>query len=457
MSYEETIIPPTLGGSYVYMANTAAGLLGKKAYPYLPAPPPNYVEFKRFTLEEATQLDLNGHCRKILNVYDPFVQNRRFPAVIFGAPNGGIVNLAVAMGLPYLCSQFRIPVLLHTEEKTKDFDDLEPYAKVAEDVGERWNAKYRWGTVSCLVDPIHDRMDLGQFAHLREKFTQIPPTFKEYLNDHLLPGGTIIFVNTTYPWVSHRIRERVYLQIGGLGDISADEYLTGSERVDLFLKLEGSKHQGGWKLDDYPTVRRPESEWGTEPELKAVVQEFCGENGYGFLQLEQNHPAGFNLLAAHALHRKHTADGGTCGGYSVNIFWGLCPALVLRARLLGCWFTFTDHASLSISEQQLRRLIDDFPDVAKSAFMGYYWSYPGAKLLDVVTPSGWLDMLSKYIPREKIETPGLTDLERTEHDVFQYEDTLFQISKRFEGKESRYNVSVEDLREFIRQESIVFP
>jgi hypothetical protein len=59
-------------------------------------------------------------------------------------------------------------------------------------------------------------------------------------------------------------------------------------------------------------------------------------------------------------------------------------------------------------------------------------------------------MLSKYIPRENIRIPGLTDLERTEHDIFQYEDALFQESKKFEGKESRYNVSVEDLKGLLR-------
>ena len=449
MSYEETIIPPTLGGSYVYEANTAAGLLGKKAYPYFPAPPPKYVEFRKFTLDEAVRLDLDAHCKEILKVYDPFVHDRRFPAVLFGAPNGGIVNLAVAMGLPYLCSQFRIPVLLQTKEKMKDPDDLNPYAKVVEDIGERWTARYQWGTISCLVDPVHDRMDLGQYAHTREKFTQIPPIFEEFMNEHLLPNGTVIFANMTYPWVTLKIKERIYLQVGGLGDVSADEYLTGSERVNLFLRAENSAHQGGWRLDDYSTMLHAESEWGTEPELKAAVEEFCNKNGYNFLLLEQSHPAGFNLLATHALHKKHTADGSLCGGYSINIFWGLCPTLMLRARLLGCWFTFTDRASLNISEQQLRGLLDDFPDVAKRAVMGYYWSYPRARLLDVVPPSGWLNMLSKYIPREKITIPGLTDLERTEHDIFQYEDILFQESKKFEGKESRHNVSVEDLRELL--------
>ena len=450
MSLKETIVPPTLGGSYVYMANTAAGFLGKKAYPYFPAPPPKSVEFKKFTLDEAVSLDLNTHCSEILKVYDPFVHNRKFPAVFFGAPNGGIVNLAVAMGLPYLCSQFRIPILLETNDRIEDKDDLKPYAEVVEAVGERWTTRYQWGAVSCLVDPIHDRMDLSEYAHVREKFAQIPPAFEEFLLNHLSRNGTVIFVNMTYPWMSHRLGECVYLQVGGLGDVSADEYLIGSERVNEFLKTENSRHEGGWRLKDYPITQRPESEWGTEPGLKKAVQEFCNKNGYDFLLLEQNHPAGFNLLAAHSLHKKHTADGGRCGGYSINIFWGLCPTLMLRARLLGCWFTFTDRASLDISEEQLGKLIDDFPDIAKRAVMGYYWSYPGAKLLDVVPPSGWLNMLSKHIPRENITIPGLTDMESTEHDIFQYEDALFQESKKFEGKESRYVVSVEDLRGLLR-------
>jgi hypothetical protein len=55
-------------------------------------------------------------------------------------------------------------------------------------------------------------------------------------------------------------------------------------------------------------------------------------------------------------------------------------------------------------------------------------------------------MLSKYIPRETLIAPGLNDLESTEHDIFQYEDLLFEESKRFVGKESKHNVTIEELR-----------
>ena len=430
----------------MYMANTAAAFLGKKAYPYRPAPPPKNVEFKKYTLEEAATLDLNGHCKSILGVYGQFVRNRKFPSVIFGAPNGGIVNLAVAMGVPYLCSQFRIPVVIENEGEVKNRDDLQPYAEVAKYVGARWTRRYPWGSVSCLVDPIHDRMDMGEYAHVRAKFTDIPTAFKQFLLDHLETNGTIVFVNTTYPWMSHQLDERIHLQVGGLGEVSPTEYLFGSERITEFLKAVNSEHSDGWRLIDYDLVKRPESEWGTESELKKAVEEFCGDNGYELLVLEQDHPAGYNLLASHALYMRHTADGGHCNGYSINIFWGLCPLLMLRARLLGCWFTFTDLASLRISERQLRTLLNDFPDVPKWAVMGYYYSFPCATLLDVITPNGWLNMLSKYIPRETLIAPGLNDLESTEHDIFQYEDLLFEESKRFVGKESKHNVTIEELR-----------
>src|SRR3989337_169026 len=450
MNFTNAIVPLTLGGSYVYMANTAAAFMGKKAYPYRPAPPPKNVDFKKYTLEEAASLDLETHCRDILRIYDPFVQNRKFPAIILGAPNGGIVNLAIAMGVPYLCSQFRIPILLESEPEGKsDKDDLEPYAGAADYVGEHWTRAYPWGSVSCLVDPIHDRMDLGEYAHVRMKFIDIPSAFKRFITDHLEPNGTIVFVNTTYPWLSHRLRDRVTLQVGGLGAISPDEYLTGSERINQFLKAQESQHADGWRLADYDLLQRPESEWSTEPELNKATQLFCFENGYEFLPIEEDHPTGYNLLASRALHRRHTADGGRCGGYSINIFWGLCPTLMLRSRLLGCWFSFTDSASLKISEQQLQMLLMEFPDVPKKAIMGYYWSYPGAKLLDIITPRGWLNMLSKYLPEERISLPGAMDLESTEHAIFQYEDELFEQSRKSKGRESKHTTTVEELHSML--------
>ena len=439
---KDVIVTPTIGGSYVYAANTAAAFLGKRVYPYLPAPPPRFVEFKRYTPEEASNLNLNEQCRKITALYDDFVKGRRFDAVIFGAPNGGVVNLAVAMGVPYLCSQFRVPVLIGPGSR----DDLEPYAKVVKLLGKRWTARHPWNSVCCLVDPVHDRMDMGVYAHVRSKFIEIPPTYKEFIQRHLKPGGTLIFVNVTYPWMKYLLGDSTYLQVGGLGEMAPKEYIKGSERMNQFLEVEGSDHQGGWNLPKYELVQRPESEWGVEPELRDAVLQYCKQRGYDLLYLEHGHPAGFNILAAHAMHLKHTADGGSCGGHFINIFWALCPTLALRARLLSCWFTFTDKASLKISEQQLRRLLKDFPDVPKKAILGYYWSHSRARMLDVVPPSGWLKMLSEYIPPEEIRTPGIADRERTDHDIFKYEDILYEESERHAGEESSYNVTVEDLK-----------
>jgi hypothetical protein len=91
-------------------------------------------------------------------------------------------------------------------------------------------------------------------------------------------------------------------------------------------------------------------------------------------------------------------------------------------------------------------LSKDFPDVPKKAILGYYWSHPGAKVLDIVPPSGWLKMLSRYISPEDIRIPAIHDLENTTHDIFKYEDKLHEESKKYAGKESSYDVTIEDLK-----------
>ncbi len=441
---ENLIVPPTIGGSYIYTANTIAAFLKKKAYPYLPAPPPRFVEFKTYTPEEALNLDLNEQCQKITRLYDDFVKDRKFEAILFGASNGGIVNLAVSMGIPYLCSQFRIPTMVEPGSLSRD--SLEPYVKVVKLLGKRWRARHPWSSVCCLVDPVHDRMDLGVYAHVRSKFIEFPPVYKDFVKRHLKPGGTLIFVNVTHPWIKYRLGDQIYMQVGGLGEIAPKEYLEGSKRLDRFLATQATNHKGGWGLPNYGLVERPESQWGVEPELKEAVMKYCRQSGYDLLYLEHGHPSGFNILAAHAMHLKHTADGGKCGGYSINIFWALCPALALRARLIGCWSTFTDKTSMKILEQQLRRLTRDFPYVPKKAILGYYWSHPGAKMLDIIPPSGWLKMLSKYVPPEEVWLPGIHDSDNTIHDIFEYEDELYEESKKYDGKESSYNVTIDDLR-----------
>ncbi len=438
----DLIVAPTIGGSYIYTANTAAAFLRKKVYPYSPAPPPRYVEFKRYTPQEASNLNLNERCREITGLYGDFVRGSKFDSIILGAPNGGIVNLAVAMEVPYLCSQFRLPVLVGSKRR----DDMQPYAKVVNLLGESWTAKHQWTSVCCLVDPVHDRMDMGVYAHVRSKFIDIPPAYKDFIESHLNPGGTLIFINVAYSWPKYRLRNRTYLQVGGLGDIKPKEYIEGSERLDHYLALEDPNLRSGWDLPNYELVQRPESEWGVEPELKETVLNYCKQKGYDLLYLEHGHPAGFNIIAAHAMHMKNTADGGNCGGHCINIFWTLCPTLALRNRLLSSWFTFTDKASLKVAEQQFQRLLRDFPEVPKKAILGYNWSNPGAKNLDIVSPRGWVKMLSKHIPLKEIQTPGITDLENTAQDIFKYEDTLYEESKKSVGKESSYRVTIEDLK-----------
>ena len=184
---EELTVAPTIGGAYIYAANTVAAFLEKKVYPYLPAPPPRFVEFRTYTPKEALNLDLNEQCQKITGIYEDFVEGRRFDAILFGAPNGGIVNLATAMGIPYLCSQFRVPVIIGSKSMSRD--NLEPYAKIVKFVGKRWTNMHPWSSVCCLVDPVHDRMDLGVYAHVRSKFKEIPPVYKEFIQRHLKPKG----------------------------------------------------------------------------------------------------------------------------------------------------------------------------------------------------------------------------------------------------------------------------
>ena len=120
--------------------------------------------------------------------------------------------------------------------------------------------------------------------------------------------------------------------------------------------------------------------------------------------------------------------------------------MALRARLLSCWVTFTDRSSLRILDQQLNRLTKDFPEVPKKAFFGYYWSYPRAKTLDILSPGDWVKMLSKYFSPEEVHTPGVNDLGNTVHDIFRYEDELYEESRKHVGKESSYNVTIEDLK-----------
>ncbi|MCR4392085.1 MAG: hypothetical protein NUV94_04750 [Candidatus Acetothermia bacterium] len=74
-------------------------------------------------------------------------------------------------------------------------------------------------------DPIHDRDLVAHACLIRVQLLALPEAYRKFIRNHLAPGGTLILAEGTYPWPQVALAPGVWLQVGGLGGISPEEYL----------------------------------------------------------------------------------------------------------------------------------------------------------------------------------------------------------------------------------------
>jgi len=193
----------------------------------------------------------------------------RFPAVTIGAALGGATaHLALALGGPFLPQAF-VLTLQGGSKKGDARAYLRQSADLAIDVANR-NPEVL--TIQHF-DPVHDGWLTKRVNHLRLKLLDLPEAYKEFLSNRLEPGGAVCFLDCSAKWLRYRLGERSVFQVGGWGDISAQEYLEGSLRLERYCQAEGL-NVCDWQLPEYPLEEGAESEWGCEPGLGEALERF---------------------------------------------------------------------------------------------------------------------------------------------------------------------------------------
>jgi len=269
-----------------------------------------------------------------------------FDAILIGAPNGGVANIAAALRAPFLSQHF----LISFRDPTHP-DDIAAYQEHGQRLARAILTRNPDVAVINHYDPVHDRFLVRHVNHIRLKLLSLPRAYREFILARLRPGGTIVFVDCRYPWLQYRVDERLAFQVGGLGGISPEEFIEGRPEIEA---LRGKP--GGWSLD-LPLEKRPESEWGTLPPLREVCEEFAARHGYRFVALEADHPERYSLWGFEAHRRLSEKEGREPQGVLVETFTQISPIAALRSRLLPLWLPFNCTDSLAF----LRKAISRFP------------------------------------------------------------------------------------------------
>ena len=157
-------------------------------------------------------------------------------------------------------------------------------------------------------------------------------------------------------WLRYRVGPRSTFQVGGWGGIPAEEFLTGSTRLDDYAHRAGLKFTD-WKLKDYPLEQGPESEWGSEPGLAEALETFCKIEGYRFIRISLPHPHNFSQLAFAAAQKLLQIECRPTAGTLVEMFSQFDSTAAIQSGLLPLWLIFNTEDSL----EYLKKMSTHFP------------------------------------------------------------------------------------------------
>ncbi len=197
---------------------------------------------------------------------------RQYPAIVLGSPGGAVAHLAALLDAPLL----PLSGLLGFRHRIPP-DDLSAYVAEVPTAVRHLSPDERFELV-VHYDPIHDRDLVVHACLIRIRLLSLPEVYRRFIRDRLSPRGTLILAEGTYPWPQVALGPGVWLQIGGLGGITPEEYLARYPPPG-------------------PVTLQRESEWGCTEAFAQGVRGFAQAEGIPVLEIPADHPIAYSELA----------------------------------------------------------------------------------------------------------------------------------------------------------------
>jgi hypothetical protein len=307
----------------------------------------------------------------------------QFPAITVGAALGGATTyLALALGGLFLPQTFVITLKHGSYE-----GDANEYLNRSLDAAIRIATEDSRLMTIQHYDPIHDGWLTRYVNHLRFKLIDLPEQYAEFIQKHVEPGGTVVYLEGGATWLRYRVGERSVFQVGGWGDISPEEFLDASPRIVEYARSTGLKYSD-WRLTQYPLERGPESEWGTETGLAEALEKFCKVEGFNFVRIPLPHPNDFSRLSYAAGLKLLGKEGRSPSGVSVECFSQFDSTSARLGGLLPLWLIFNTKDSA----RYLKDMASKFPK-DKPVFFSALSTF--SLTPDMATWEAWMDALGR--------------------------------------------------------------
>jgi hypothetical protein len=258
-----------------------------------------------------------------------------FPSILIGSAFGGATaHLSLALGGTFLPQAF----VLTLRGGSKD-GDIRTYYQQSADLAKRI-AKNNPGLLTIQhYDPVHDEWMTRFVNHLRFKLQYLPEAYENYIQRNLHEGGAVCYLDCGARWLRYRVGENNVFQVGGWGDISAQEFINGSDRLEKYARRIGlSKWK--WSLSEFPLEEGPESEWGSEAGLGEALKDFCDRKGYRYIQINLPEPNHFSELAYRTIQYLLMKEGRQPAGVLIEMFSQFDATSVRNSGLLPLWLVF---------------------------------------------------------------------------------------------------------------------
>lgn len=281
--------------------------------------------------EKVRDIDASEIDRWVCDLYP----QRKYPAIAIGSGNGAAIHLCAAMGIPWLPQTMLIPV-----DKGGSFPVDEPKKTMEwgrKPVEEFLERNEDW-QMHHMMDPNQDRLRVGTIAYFRVKKTALGKYYQKFLEERLEPGGKIIMIDCQFTWPVHRIHDRHYFQLGGLGGLAPEEYYFGSKKVRNFLHRAGSDVEQ-WDAPQ-PHMEAPEAEWGLESSLQKEITSFAEKNKIPEVAISFDHPQDLSAPVADLFRWWYRQQDDPAERLLVETFNLVSPYLSLKKRCVPYWLGF---------------------------------------------------------------------------------------------------------------------
>ncbi len=286
--------------------------------------------------ERTGEIDANELAHWVVDHYP----RRRYPAVFIGSSNGALVHAAAALGVPWLPQTLLVPVRRrggHPDEPQGDLEAMRASGKALLDANPELALHH-------MHDPNQDRLMIAGMSYFRIKWLALPPAYRDFLRDWLVPGGTIVVADCTLSWPTTRVDDRYVFQHGALGGATAEEFQQGGPRVADLLARYGSPYRT-WQAPPADS-HSPEAEWGFAGELLADLTTFAKQDpGHRLAHLRFPHPESPSPAVADIYRDWYARRDIPTGRLLVENFLLLEPWLALRTGSVPYWAVFNTEPS----------------------------------------------------------------------------------------------------------------